>query len=303
VRIPAPHAPSFIALDRRTGDLLWSDNSPGHYILHGQWSSPAFGVLGGAPQAIFASGDGWVYAFDPEGDGRGGSRLLWRFDANPKAAQWILGGRGGRNELISTPVLHDGRVYVAVGQDPEHGEGTGGLWCIDPTKRGDVSSELVVDARGEPIRVRRGIVPANGDRIVPNPNSAALWHYTEFDMNGDGRIDFEETLHRAISTPAIADGLLYLPDFSGLVHCVNAKTGEPHWTYDCFAAVWGSPLIADGKVYVGDEDGDVTVFEHSKALRIIAEPNMENSVYTTPIVANGVLYIANKSTLFAIGEK
>ncbi|MEX0715446.1 MAG: PQQ-binding-like beta-propeller repeat protein [Planctomycetaceae bacterium] len=303
IRIPAPHAPSFIGLDRRTGKLLWSDNTPGAYILHGQWSSPAFGVIAGVPQAIFAGGDGWVYSFHPEGDGRGESRLLWKFDANPKASKWILGGRGTRNNIIATPVIHDGRVLVAVGQDPEHGEGIGGLWCIDPTKRGDVSSELVLDAQGEPIRVRRGVVPADGDRIVPNPNSAAVWHYTGFDLNGDGRIDFEETMHRTLSTPAIADGRLYVPDFSGLVHCVDVTTGRPHWTHDMFAAVWSSPLIADGKVYVGDEDGDVTVFAHSSTLRVIAETNMNNSIYTTPIVANGVLYIANKSKLFAIAEK
>ena len=37
-------------------------------------------------------------------------------------------------------------VYVGVGEDPEHGEGVGHLWCIDPTKRGDVSPELAVNA-------------------------------------------------------------------------------------------------------------------------------------------------------------
>ena len=58
ISIPNPDAPSFIALDRATGKLLWQDNSPGKNILHGQWSSPAFAVLGGVPQAIFAGGDG-----------------------------------------------------------------------------------------------------------------------------------------------------------------------------------------------------------------------------------------------------
>ena len=57
----------------------------------------------------------------------------------------------------------------------------------------------------------------------------------------------------------------------------------------------------DGKVYIGDEDGDVSVFEHSKEKNLLAEVSMTNSVYSTPIVANGVLYISNKSYLFAIG--
>ena len=66
------------------GKVLWTDKSPGLNILHGQWSSPTYGVLGGVPQVIFAGGDGWVYSFAPEGDGKGNAKLLWKFDANPK---------------------------------------------------------------------------------------------------------------------------------------------------------------------------------------------------------------------------
>jgi hypothetical protein len=98
----------------------------------------------------------------------------------------------------------------------------------------------------------------------------------------------------------IKDDLLYIADFSGLVHCLDAKTGKPHWTHDMLAASWGSGLIADGKVYIGDEDGDVTNVKHGPKLEVLAEINMGNSVYTTPVVANGVLFIANKTHLFAI---
>ena len=44
--IPAPQAPSFIALDKNTAKVLWTDNSPGLNILHGQWSSPAYARAG-----------------------------------------------------------------------------------------------------------------------------------------------------------------------------------------------------------------------------------------------------------------
>ena len=83
----------------------------------------------------------------------------------------------------------------------------------------------------------------------------------------------------------------------------NALTGEQYWTHDMFAAAWSSPCLVDGKVYIGDEDGDVTIFKHGPELEIISEVNMGNSVYSTPVVANGVMYISNKSTLFAIGQK
>ena len=66
------------------------------------------------------------------------------------------------------------------------------------------------------------------------------------------------------------------------------------------AASWGSPLIADGKVYVGDEDGDISIFALSKEKNLLGEISMGNSVYSTPIFAGDTLYIANKSHLFAI---
>jgi len=93
---------------------------------------------------------------------------------------------------------------------------------------------------------------------------------------------------------------LVIADLSGLVHCLDAKTGKVHWTYDTLASVWGSPLIVDGKIYLGDEDGDVVVFELSPRLKLLAENNVGNSVYSAPVVAGDVLYIATRSHLIAI---
>ncbi len=302
INLPAPNAPSFIGMDRNTGKVLWTDKSPGRNILHGQWSSPTVAVVDGQPQALFAGGDGWLYSFDPKGDGDGNAKLLWKFDCNPKTSKWILGGRGTRNNLIATPVVYDGMVYCAVGQDPEHQEGVGHLWCVDPTKRGDVSTELAVDAQGKPLAHRRlrAVNVEAGEKAIPNPNSAAVWHYSTFDLNGDGKIEFEESMHRSCGTVAIKNDILYIADFSGLFHCLDAKSGKPYWTYDMFAAAWGSPLIVENKVYIGDDDGDLAIFELSKEQKMIAEINMNNAVYSTAIVANNVLFISNKSTLFAI---
>ncbi|MEX0866413.1 MAG: PQQ-binding-like beta-propeller repeat protein [Pirellulales bacterium] len=304
INLPAPDAPSFICMDKNTGEVYWTDKSPGTNILHGQWSSPAFAVLGGVPQVIFAGGDGWIYSFLGARTDDGQPELLWKFDANPKESKWVLGGSGTRNNIIATPVIYKGKVYCAVGQDPEHGEGIGHLWCLDPTKRGDVSSELAfhLDDVENPIPHKRiqAVIGEDGEIARANPNSAVVWHYSEYDADGDGEIGFEETMHRTIGTVAIKDDILYIADFSGLFHCLNAQTGEPYWTYDMLAASWGSPLIVDGKVYIGDEDGDVAIFKHGKEMDLINEINMGNSIYSSPVVANGILYIANRTHLFAI---
>jgi outer membrane protein assembly factor BamB len=304
INIPAPNAPSFMAMNKNTGEVIWTDKSPGINIVHGQWTSPTYSVINDVPQVLFGGGDGFLYSFTPEGDGNGNSVLLWKFDCNPKEAKFILGGRGTRNDIIGTPVVYEGLVYLAVGQDPEHGEGVGHLWCIDPTKSGDVSPTLAVDSEGNPLPHRRiqAVNPEAGEQEIPNPNSALVWEYSEQDQDGNGEIDWEEEMHRSVGTVAIKNDILFIADFSGLFHCLDAKTGKVNWTYDMFAASWGSPLIVEDKVYIGDEEGDVTIFELSTEQNIINEIAMDNSVYSTPIVANNVLYISNKDVIYAIAE-
>ncbi len=259
IHIPSPDAPSFIALNKHTGELVWEDASPGENILHGQWSNPAYGVPNrgtvGVPQVIIPGGDGWLYAFEPET-----GKIIWKFDCNPKDAVWELGGRGTRNNIISTPVIQGNYVYIGVGQDPEHGEGIGHLWCIDATQTGDTTG------------------------------SAVVWHF------GD------EQFNRTMSTAAIADGLLYISDLSGFLYCLDANTGDLYWKHDTFAAIWGSPFVADGKVYLGDEDGDVVILKTGKTKQVLSELNMGSAVYTTPVAKDGVLYIATRNMLVAISE-
>jgi outer membrane protein assembly factor BamB len=120
------------------------------------------------------------------------------------------------------------------------------------------------------------------------------------DITQTGLVWHYDKIRRSISTPAIRDGLVYEPDFSGFLHCLDAKTGQVYWTHDMFAAVWGSPLLVDGKLYLGDEDGDVVIMQAGKVKKVLAEMNMGSSVYSTPVPANGVLFISNRNQLFAL---
>jgi len=246
-KVVAPKAASFLAVNKDTGKVAWQDNSPGEGILHGQWFSPALGRVDGIQQVFFPGGDGWIYGFNA----RTGEKLWW-FDMNPKDAVWPK----SRNYGVSTPVFSGGRVFINVGQDPDHGNGIGHMYCIDPARRGDITE------------------------------SGRIWHY--------------DKIRRSISTAAVADGLVYISDFSGILHCLDATTGKLYWTFDMLAPVWGSPLVADGKVYLGDEDGDVAVFAASTEMKKISEVNMGNSVSSTPVPANGALYIMTGSQLYAL---
>jgi outer membrane protein assembly factor BamB len=306
LRIPKPEAPSLLCLDKNTGRVLWTDNSPGSNVLHGQFSSPLVAEIGGRAQVIIPQGDGWIRSFDALS-----GELIWKFDVNRKEAEWILGGRGERNHVLGTPVLYRSRVYAASGQEAEHGDGIGRLVCLDPTKVGDISAELAVDRDGQviPHRRLRAVDPEKGERAIANANSGVIW---EFTSEGDG---FEDKMHRTISSVAIRNGLLIATDFSGLVHCFDADTGKRYWHYDCLAAVWSTTLIVDDRVYVADEDGDMAVFALSadpdvamKGGPRLREPHAEmqlgNMVAGSPVFANGTLYVATRTHLFAIqGEQ
>lgn len=253
VRVPFPDAPDFIAVDRESGKLVWSRSDPGANVLHGQWSSPAVGIVQGVPQVIFGGGDGWCYSYEPAT-----GKLLWKFDLNPKDSKWIPGGRGTKNSIVATPVVYDDRVFLAMGQDPENGDGPGHLYAIDATKRGDITE------------------------------TGRIWHV--------GGEDFRRTL----STVAIADGLLYAADLTGFLYCLDVETGKRHWRHDTFAAVWGSPYVVDGKVFLGTTDGEVLVLQHAKQLKELALNDLQGTTYTTPAAARGVLYVTNRRALFAI---
>ena len=269
VNIPSPKSPTLIALDKQSGELV-AEEAVGisKRLLHCNWSSPAFGLVDAEPVLLFGAGDGFCYGFDtePKEDEEGFPVFVerWRYDCNPPEYRSRDGKpikyatRKGPSEIIATPVYYQGRVYVAIGQDPEHGEGVGALHCIDPGKTGDISQ------------------------------SGSVWTYTD--------------INRTISTVSIAEGLVYAADYSGVIHCLDAVTGQRYWTHDTLAHIWGSTLLVDSKVYIGNEDGILTVLAAGKEKKVMAEVELPAPIYSTPVVANGVLYIATQTHLYAIAQ-
>ncbi len=284
--IPNPAAPSFLAIDKKTGKVLWKDNSPGNNIMHGQWSNPVYAEPNGKPQIIFPGGDGYIYAFDPR-DGT----LLWKFDCNPKKSVYILGPEGTKSDFVSTPVVHDNKLYIGVGQDPEHKKGVGHLWCIDITK--------------EPKNKDRDLSPV-GDNFDPkapaNRDSGLVWHY-----GGDAPEDSERAFifGRTLSTCSVHDGLVYEAEFDGILHCLDAQTGKQYWEHDMRADTWSSPYWVDGHVYLGNEAGKILVFAHGKEKKLVSTIQMKGKVRATPVAVNGVLYVIteNPCKLWAISKK
>ena len=103
-------------------------------------------------------------------------------------------------------------------------------------------------------------------------------------------------------TPAIYDGLVFIADCGRAFHCVDAETGQAHWTHEIKGEAWASPLAADGKVYLGTRSGTLYVFAASKDKKVLSTIDLGHPISSTATAANGVLYVATMNRLYAVRQ-
>jgi outer membrane protein assembly factor BamB len=279
-----PDAPSFIALDAKTGRLLATDAEDlGHRMWHCLWSPPTIGVVNGRKLVFFGGGDGICYAFEAlssKPDHPVHFKKVWSYDCDPprfrdplgdgKPFDYYTGDKRkkytsntndgtflGPSEIIASPVFHDGKVYCTIGQDPMHGRGRGLLHCIDAGQTGDIT------------------------------HSGCQWLY--------------EGIERSISSVAVHEGIVYASDLAGHIHCLDEKTGRPFWVYETKAENWSTPLVADGKVYINTNKKLVTLAA-GRELKVLSEVNLGSASYATPVAADGTLFVCSQSYLWAVQQ-
>ena len=254
-RVPSPRAPSLIAVDKHSGEVVWRAIGAGAHVLHGQWSSPIAANVNGRMQVLFGGGDGWLRAYDAAS-----GHEVWRFDGNPKDARWLpRPGVLSRSSIIASPVFADGRVFIAMGQSPGHGNGPSLIHAINPNGRGDVTA------------------------------SRLLWTSRE--------------VGRVIATPVVKDGLLYVADLGGTIHCLDAATGAHVWKHDTLAPIWGCFVLAGNRIYVGNEDGTMTVLRAGRQKEVLATIDMGAALYSRPALSGDSLYLATAMRLYLIAAK
>jgi outer membrane protein assembly factor BamB len=254
-RVPSPRAPSLIAVDKHSGEVVWRAIGPGEQVLHGQWSSPVAANVNGRMQVLFGGGDGWLRAYDAAS-----GHEVWRFDGNPKDARWLpRPGVLSRSSIIASPVFADGRIFVAMGQDPTHGNGPSLIHAISPNGQGDVTE------------------------------SRTLWTSRE--------------VGRVVGTPIVKDGLLYVGDLGGTLHCLDAATGAQVWKHETDEAIWGCVLLAGDRLYVGNVAGSMTVLRVGRRKELLAQIEMDAPLYSRPALIGDALYLATANRLYLIAAK
>jgi outer membrane protein assembly factor BamB/HEAT repeat protein len=254
-RVPSPRAPSLIAVNKHSGELVWRAVGPGDRVLHGDWSSPVAANVNGRIQVLHGGGDGVLRAYDAAS-----GEELWRFDGNPKNARYLpRAGVFSRSSIIASPVFADGRVFIAMGQSPGHGDAPSFVYAIDPNGEGDVTT------------------------------SGLLW--TSRDVG------------RVVATPIVKDGLLYVADVGGTVHCLDAATGAHLWKHETNDAIWGCLFLAGDRLYVGNAEGLMTVLRAGRRMELLAQIEMDAPLYARPTAVGDVLYLATANRLYVIAVK
>ena len=103
-------------------------------------------------------------------------------------------------------------------------------------------------------------------------------------------------------SPVVHDGLIFVGDSGRRLHCVEAATGRPLWTHDVKGEFWATPLVADGRVYAATRRGEVVIFAAGREKRLLGEVQLDKPISATPVAANGVLYVASMTHLYALAR-
>ena len=265
--VPCPDAPSLIVLDKATGQLVAKDGEGiGPRVFHSIWASPSMGTVNGQKRVFFGGPDGVCYAFealDPAVDYETPQILkrVWRFDCDPTAPKENV------HEYLQN--------------------------------------------RSEGPSIIKGMPVFHNGRIYVTVGGDIWWGKEQAwikcidaslagDITDSGEVWSHPLELHCSSTPAISNGLVFVGDCGGKVHCLDAETGEEYWQHELRKEIWGSALVADGKVYIGSRGGDFCIFAAEKEKRLLAEAKFKYPVASTPVAANGVLYVATMRRLYAL---
>lgn len=136
---------------------------------------------------------------------------------------------------------------------------------------------------------------------------------SQLDKDGKPKLvwEFRKSVRFGLASPALADGLLYCPDDTGDLYCFDAKTGKLHWKYRYANEVRGSPLVADGKLYIMDvqrrlliltlkgreRPDELETFEY----RFKEPKGIYSETNGTPIAVNGRVYFVSAASLWCLG--
>lgn len=289
---PAPDAPTIIVLEKTTGRLVAEDSfGIGPRLLHGQWSSPSLGKVGDKTLLFYGGGDGVCYAMEtldsvpPKADKPVKLKTVWSFDCNPPEYKQF-----GELDLVTHYSRGDKRRSDTINKK------------VDPAFKSDPNFTGMSEIIATPVFHNNRVYVAIGRDPEHGRGRGALWCIDATktgDITQTGKIWGYQGLERALATVALADGLVYVSDMPGKLHCLDAETGKLYWTHETNTETWGSTLVADGKVYMPTKSA-LWVLQHGREKKVLDKISLGSAVWSTPVAANGTLYVASQNYLWAV---
>lgn len=267
--IRKPEAPSLVVLDKHTGRLVAKDaEGIGPRVFHQTYSPPSLGVVDGRTLVCFGGGDGVLYAFEAlrEMPPAGRVEMLkraWKFDPDPEAPKTDVHQFIDNREVSPSTILTP-PVFVGDRIYLTYG---GDLWW------GKKQAWLKCLSARQP-----------ADGVA----TAALWSYP---------------LAQSVATAAVAGDLTFISDTGAKTAvCLETATGKELWQHPLGAEVWSSPLVADGKVYLGTRRGRLFIFAASRDKKLLCEARLDSPISAAAVAANGVVYVTTDKTLYALAR-
>ena len=336
VRPAVPHRYVVVALDRKTGKVIWQrtarESTPheGSHPDNGTYASSSAITDGQRVYAFFDS-EG-LYAYDMDGT------LLWNKD---------LGDKKMRNEFGEgcTPVLYGDRIVVWDHQGPSLivalDKMTGKeLWRTERQEIDSWATPLVVEEGGRAqvitsgmsrlrsYDVETGKLVWEGPGLTMNPipspvyGDGVVFATSGFRGNSlkairlaDAKGDIGATNAVAwslnhdtpyVPSPLLYDGILYLlKSNSGLLSAYDAQTGKPHYQLqrlENVPNVFASPVGAGGRIYVPGREGTTIVLRAGSSYEVLAKNTLDDGFDASPALVDHDIYLRGYKYLYAVGR-
>lgn len=108
-----------------------------------------------------------------------------------------------------------------------------------------------------------------------------------------------------VPTPVTDGKYFYVVDDRGIMWCLDAKTGQPIWGPQRIkpATYSSSPVLADDKLYVTNEEGLTTVLKAGPKFEVLAENNLNDYTLSSPAISDGQIFMRTAQYLYCIGKR
>jgi outer membrane protein assembly factor BamB len=325
-----------LCLNRHTGKVLWERVAKvavpheGYHRKYGSFASNSPAIDGSHVYAFFGSRGLYCYdlsgklvwgkQFSPMrmrlGFGEGvapvldGDSLYLKFDQEQGSYLLALDKRTGkelwrvqREEVSSwSPplvVTHNGRKQVVVSASNK-------VRSYDPA-----TGNLIWECAGLGTNVIPAPVSADGVIYVMSghrePNLLAIRLGREGDLTGTDAIAWTNNRGNSYTaSPVLHDGKLYFVTDSGMLSCLNSRTGEAYYRQKRLPKAYNfkaSPVGANGKLYLATEEGDVVVVKMGETYEVLAVNTLTDQVFiASPALAGDSLYLRSQDALYCVRQ-